>query len=61
MRLVYVPWMLLLLVGIVYAFLSAGTVQLVLGVVMAVCGAGGWADTVRRHRSVQEDSKSDQR
>jgi ABC-type xylose transport system permease subunit len=54
MKLVCVPWMVLLLAGIVFVLVSRGALDVVVGSVMALCGLAGWWMTAKRYRREQQ-------
>jgi ABC-type xylose transport system permease subunit len=56
MKLVYVPWMVLLLAGIVFVLVSRSTLDVVVGSVMALCGLVGWVMTAKRYRGERQEN-----
>ena len=54
MKLAYVPWVGLLLAGIVFLLVSDSTLDVVVGSVMALCGLAGWGTTAKRYRAERE-------
>lgn len=54
MKLVYVPWMVLLLAGIVFVLVSGSTLDVVIGSVMALSGLAGWVMTAKRYRGERQ-------
>lgn len=59
MKLGYLPWLALLLAGIVYALVSEGTLHLVVGIVMALSGLLGWVNAVKRYRAEPQQKGND--
>ena len=50
MRIIHLPWVVLLLAGLVYLLVSSSAVEIVIGAVMALCGLAGWVATAKRTR-----------
>ena len=54
MKLVYVPWVGLLLAGNVFLLVSDSTLDVAIGSVMALCGLAGWVTTAKHYRGERQ-------